>query len=510
MKFDSEIKSLGFCETVYDSTAEESVETEFNLPDYCPEIKRIVKCCLKTDITSVQKSDGRVNVQANACVRVIYIGDNDKTSAYEQVIPIQKTADSDKISSGCIIDVKANTDYVNCRATSPRRVEIKAMITFVYKATCKREETVLSSAVGSGIQSFNKEYVFTDLRALTQKAFNLTEVIELNSTKPVIGRIINSSAYVLINSKKIINNKMLLKGDCFIKIFYLSENECNVEFTEHSIPVSQIIEVDGITEDCDTTVDVGITACEASAKVDSSGETKLIDLNIRVSVKVFAFNNQNISLITDAYSTECDLKNNVKHLNVLSENCSFDNVFTNKIVLESIGVSVEKIIAVWCEDAKYGCALKNNSCAVNGNYQVNIIYRDSEKQTGIIQKPVDFEYIIDLKKPAESIVSYPSLQISACSCSMAGESKLELKTEMNISGKILSSEIVKYISEIELTEPKDETKENCALTIYFSDENEKVWDIAKKYKTTAEAIMQENELDSDLIESRRILLIPSV
>lgn len=508
MKFDTEMSTLGFCDTVFDSTAEETLETDFNLPDYCPEIKRIIRCSLKADINTVQKQEGKVTALADACVRLLYIGDNDKISSFEQSYPVQKIAESDKITQQCAVTVKVNTDYVNCRATSPRRVDIKAMMTFVFNAVCKREENVLSSVSGSGIQTLKKDFVFADLKVVSEKSFNLTEVIELNSTKPVISRILNSSAYIVVSSKKIINNKMLLKGDCYIKTYYVSENDCEIESSEHSIPISQIIEVEGINDTCDTNIDINITACEAAAKVDSSGETRLIDMNIRVSVKVFAYENKNISLLTDAFSTECEIKNNIKHINVISDNTDFENSFINKVVLESIGVSVEKIKAVWCEELKYSTNLKNNACVIGGTYQVNVIYIDSDKQTGIIRKPVDFEYKVDLKNPADSINSRSSLQLCACSCTATGESKLEIKTEMMISGKIFSTETVRYICDINLSDRAGEHSDKCALTIYFCEKNERVWDIAKKYKTTAEAILNENELDGDLISERKILLIP--
>ena len=216
-----ETKTLGFCETDFESTAEQSVEADISLPDYCPEIKRILKCTVTADILSVQCSEGKITAQGNAVVRVIYIGDNDKISAYEQICPVSKSAESEKVHMSNQASVKAVTDYVNCRAVSSRRIDIRAMMTFVFRSTRKREETVLSCAEGKGIQVLSGDYSFADLKTVTEKSFYLTEVIELSSDKPIIGRIINSSAYISINDKKIINNKMLIKGDCYIKIYYI-------------------------------------------------------------------------------------------------------------------------------------------------------------------------------------------------------------------------------------------------------------------------------------------------
>ncbi len=510
MKLSTETKTLGFCEVNYELTAEQSVETELILPDYCPEIKRILKCSVCADVISVQNSSGRVTAQANATVRLIYVGENDKTSAYEQSLPVQKTVDSDKLSSGCSVFVKAVTDYVNCRAINSRKVDVRAMMTFVFKSMKKREETVLTGAEDAGIMTLSQDYDFSDLKSVTEKSFNLSEVIEVDREKPVIGRIINTSAYIIIKEKKIINNKILLKGDSYIKIHYISENDSSICCAEHSIPVSQIVEVDGITDTCDAFLNVSITACEAIPKVDSKGETKLIDLSIRASAMILAFESVPVTLISDAYSTECMTRNSTRSIELLGKNTDFDSVFTNKVVLESIGVSVDCVHSVWCNDIKYNYTLKNNKCLFVGSYQVTIIFKESEKQQGIIQKPVDFEFSVDLKENCERITCHSWIQLMGCSCSVSGESKIELRTEMNASGMIFSSNIMKYVSEIELLENSFDDKDSCALTVYFCDKNEKVWNIAKKYRTTVDAIMSENALDSDIITEKKTLLIPSV
>ena len=509
MNFESNIKSLGFCETVFETATEQSVECEFTLPDYCPEIKRIIKCSLKANVTSVQKSEGKVNAQVNACVRIIYIGENNKISAYEQVQPVQKIFESDKIKNDSVVCVRVNTDYVNCRATSPRKVDIKAMLSFVFKMIRKGSESYLVSAEGCGIQTLEKDYTYCDLKAVCEKSFNLTEVAEIPSDKSAVARIIDSSAFISVSSTKIINNKMLLKGDCFIRICYLSDSDFNVETTEHSIPVSQIIDIDGISDTCETNLDINITACETFSKIDSSGENRFVDINIRASVIITAFENSDITLIKDMYSTSFITDSSSKYINVLSKNTDFNNTFTNKVTLESIGISVEKVCTVWCEDLKNTYSFNNGNCVIKGSYQVNILYYETEKQIGIIQKTVEFEYGVELKEEAENVVCYPSLQLGACSCALQGESRLELKTEIFMSGKVLSVKKVRCISSAQVSDEIDK-KDDCALTIYFSDSDEKVWDIAKKYKTSVSAVMQENELDSDIVENKRILLIPSV
>ena len=49
-----------------------------------------------------------------------------------------------------------------------------------------------------------------------------------------------------------------------------------------------------------------------------------------------------------------------------------------------------------------------------------------------------------------------------------------------------------------------------AIKLYFGVENEDVWDIAKRYSTDVNAVMEENEIAGEKLEKGGMLLIPIV
>ena len=53
-------------------------------------------------------------------------------------------------------------------------------------------------------------------------------------------------------------------------------------------------------------------------------------------------------------------------------------------------------------------------------------------------------------------------------------------------------------------------KENqSGITIYFSDEGEKLWDVAKRYRTTTDEIARINSIDENiLLKKNQKLIIP--
>lgn len=510
MNLNCETQKIGFCETVYESTAEQSLDADISLPDYCPEIQRILKCTVCPEITGVQNNSGRVTADANAVVRILYVGDNGKISGYEQNYPIQKFIESSKITSESAVNVKAKTDYVNCRAVNPRRIDIRAMMSFSFKAMKKRDEEILCSSDGAGIQTLTREYDFASLTGVCERAFNIGEVIELSGDKPAASQIVNISACAVSGETKIINNKALIKGECTVKIYYIGDESGSVESVEHSMPISQIAELDGINENCISALRLDVSSCEGVLKADSSGDMRLIDINARLSLFMASFAETPLTVITDAYSTEYEVRNTPKSMELLTFNSNFDTSFTNKVVLESIGVSVDNVIAVWCSDLRYSFAAKEDKCMISGTYQANIVYRDSENQAGVIQKPIDFDYSVKLKEKADRISCHGSVQISGCSCAVTGDSRLELKTELLLSGIVLSSSICKYVGSIELSGENDKREKPCALTIYFCEKGESLWNIARRYGTTVDAIMQENNIDCDVTENGGMMLIPGV
>ena len=510
MNFNTDRKRLGICENAFETTSEHSLEADLNLPDYCPEIQRILKCCVTPHITSVQNASSRITVQGNAEVKLIYVGDNGKIAAFEQNFPIQKFCENSNLSSDCAVTARINIDYVNCRAVNSRRVDVRAMLTFIFNAQKKREENILCCAEGAGVQTVEESCDFASLTGVCEKIFSLNEVIEIEKNRHPVLQIINVSSSAVATEIKVINNKALVRGECRVKIYYISENENAVENIEHSMPISQIIEMDGVDENSFSALKLSVCSSQALTKVDSSGDMKLIDISVNISANMTAFEEMKISFIKDTYSTDYEMQTVTKSFELLSKNDSFNTSFTNKVVLESIGVSVDCVICVWCSDLKYSFITKDRKCVLCGTYSANVIYRDSEGKIDIIQKTVDFEYNIKTREECERNICFGNVTITGCACNIAADSRLDFKTEIDISGIVLSSSIMKYISNINVSESSPKKSDSSALTVYFSEKGEKLWDIARRYNTTVQAIADENEIYDECIGEERMILIPRV
>ncbi|MCI8502101.1 MAG: LysM peptidoglycan-binding domain-containing protein, partial [Oscillospiraceae bacterium] len=46
--------------------------------------------------------------------------------------------------------------------------------------------------------------------------------------------------------------------------------------------------------------------------------------------------------------------------------------------------------------------------------------------------------------------------------------------------------------------------------LYFADEGDQIWDIAKRYHTSVGAILEENDLDTETMKQGGMILIPLI
>ena len=66
------------------------------------------------------------------------------------------------------------------------------------------------------------------------------------------------------------------------------------------------------------------------------------------------------------------------------------------------------------------------------------------------------------------------------------------------------------ITDIQCDTSEVKEKKYSVLTIYFPDDGEMLWNIARKFGTTVEAIKSENEINNCTVSEKCMLLIPGV
>lgn len=508
MDFNMEKQGVNRMEIVYEASAEQPVDCDVTLPDYCPDIMRILRCTITPGIATAGASGDRITAEGTAVVRVIYVSDSGKISCYEQTVPFSKSVNVSCLGEDVCVRAAASTQYCNCRAVNQRRADIHGCIAISFTVTAIKKQEILCGVNGAGVQLKKKSMKVSDMICRLEKMFVLNEVKELDEDSPAVLRILHTRACARVSEVKAITNKILLKGEVWGKITYCTE-EGQVCCVEHTMPISQIIEAEGIDENTNNCVHLDVCSFETVPKADSAGEMKLMDITARVTAFVTACCEKELETVCDAYSTEyeADCEKQMMSLETLSG--TFSDICLCRGTIEA-PEAVADITDVWCTGVTEKAFIVSGKVKISGSLSLCVLYQSADSQPCMAEKAIDYEYERDVSIQGANARCEPWVYPGECVASAAGSGKIEIKAEINISAEIYEVSEDRIISNITVDESKARQSTAAALTIYYSEEGESVWNIARRYNTTVEAVMNENNLDSETVGSRRMLLIPSV
>lgn len=284
---------------IFDGCAEQSVECDFLLPDYNPDIMRILRCFVMPVITSQNIENDKVVIDGYAKIKVLYLSENDKSlKTYENQFDFSKQIDLKVRVDMANMDVNIKTDYVNCRAVNQRRISISGALTICVKVFSSHKEELMSEASGDGVQVRRKKMSVSNMISMVNKDFIVNEDFELPQGKPSATNMIRCEAACVISDYKIIPNKIIVRGDVFIHALYSAENESStLECMDYSLPISQVIDAEGVDEDCVCNIKGKVAYSMVNAKADDAAENRVLSAEVCCNIVSKIYRNEDISAV---------------------------------------------------------------------------------------------------------------------------------------------------------------------------------------------------------------------
>ncbi len=490
-------------------SAQQNIETSITLPDYCGDIKKILRCTFRPGIANLSLSGEMISAVGKVDIRLIYVNDSDKIDCYESQLDLSVACTAKDLPENPVFTASAKTNYVNCRATSQRKISVEGNVAVLFKVYCRKENSLVLSARGKGVQCREKQVSYENLICRKEKVFDLGETAKVPQGKATVGKILNVSARATLQSKKAVADKLLIKGDLYTEILYLSENEeGKVDKLTHSMPISQIVDISGIDENSLCNVSLGVRQIAVQRKADSSSQGALLEIGAKCSAMVRCSSVVSVNVSDDCYSTGYDLQSDYSIQEFACPVYSADEQKTSVCVVE-MPSEISRVLQIWCSDLDYKMSAKGDAAKADCKASLCILYLDSKNTPCFAEKNADYEIKYKLKDSYENLRCESDLQIREIEWKITAKDKLELQIKTGINLTVMSCESIRALKDVKIL-GKKKISDDAALTLYFGCENEKLWDIAKKYNTTMEAIQNENAINGDVTEKDGMLLIPCV
>lgn len=175
-----------------------------------------------------------------------------------------------------------------------------------------------------------------------------------------------------------------------------------------------------------------------------------------------------------------------------------------KMTIELPEEAAGEILALWAQTED--CGMGEDGKELISKLTLHLIACDGEGT------PLYFERPLELRLPVllqEETLLDPVAQLEGISYVRSGE-KLEVTCEMRFTGRKCIGRSIGAVTEIMVDETRPNPERSAALTIFFGKKGESVWEIARQYNTSMEAVMEENALMDEVLEENRMLMIPMI
>lgn len=492
-------------ETVQDEFDEQPIDTAFVLPDYCPDIAAVLKCTVKPALLSRQQSGDRLVADGVSTVQVLYLDDERRcVRSCEFTVPFTGSFTLKHPGAESDTQVSVRPDYVNCRAVSPRRLDVHGAVTVHLIRTKEQDKEVISAFPAPTVFCKTETLCGTVLAASAEKSFTVSEVLELGENRAPAQALLRSEATVATEDCRVISGKVILKGELRTRHLYVTNAETgDTECVRHAIPFQQVLDVPQASEELLWDVLVEPTVCESNITQNQNGEGTLIGMTAKLQASVRGYRTEECCAATDAYSTECPLSLEKQPIEVSRLLAVNESVCTVNVSTELPSEGIRRIHDVRCEVTPTGVRTEAEHTYVDGHATVCMLACDADGVMGY------FERTVDVSLPFDEVCDHTVATVCACETEYRqnGE-RLELKLRITVKRRCYQNSRCLCVTEAALDESAAYAKQKAAVKIYYADKGERLWDIARRCRTGVERICTENGISGDELLQNTMLLIP--
>jgi len=477
--------------------------TENIIPDYCPDIARIIDTTACLFVRKYERVDDRIIVHGTTRINVLYMADSGGVKCFEFSLPLEKTLDYRMDNSCTAFSLSAVIGDLEVRTLNPRKLLTRIAVTFTINTYSSKDFslcTTIPELEKYGIQTLHEQKTLTYIKSLCKHDFVFSEEIVLSAAKEPIQEILRCRESLRLEESKVLGSKVMLKGTVVAEILYLSEKGSIQQITAE-LPFSQIL--DGCADDfgqLSAQTDLWLSGAECYT---TGEEGKVISVKLFIGAFVAIFESREIDCICDLYSISHRLEPTLAEIELSAQSSVMPHEISIKESLE-IGTEVTAILAVEVLAGNMSTITEEKKTTLHLSCTVKLLYISDNGVPYCAQRRCE----VNSELPAGFSLRTTSLQAKKITAIPTGNG---VDVRFLLSGVLESLEknTGNYLASLQVFEVDPVEKKDPSLVLRRMQSGESLWSISKAYCTTADEILSANECsDEGQLRAGKMLLIP--
>ena len=470
-----------------------TIEGDMIVPDVKPDILNTIDTVGNVCIYKKEVLDGKVRFDGSISLNVIYLADSetDITRGLTTSLDFTQIIDVDNCRAGMELRNNIKIKDIECKVLNGRKINTKVVLEIDIYIYSNEEVNILKQINNiEGVQTLNSNIQINNLVGSGNCRASAKDTIVLDE-EDNLAEILKVEVNLVNSEMKVSYNKVLLKADAIIKIMYLTENG-DIKIVSSNIPVMGFIDMPNVSED-------NILNCQYEIKnilVKPNSEQKnSIYIEIEFEICSDASDSIEIETIQDMYCPNANLKFKQKEVNTITNKQINKSICNIKERISIPEISNNKIYDVEISPYINNVNVLNGRIVYEGDLKLNFIF-SSNNNTGIDTKrySLPFTYNIDNENINQNKTINTDVNCIDDEFVITSDGMIECKMNLEFRTEMYENARINIIDEIKMTE--EDSNSNPSMVVYIVKEGDTLWNIAKKYRTTMQDIININNLDN--------------
>lgn len=508
MQLTTSKETLNINQVIGQKTDTMIIEEDFVVPDIKPDILNTINTSGTICIYKKEVMDGKIKIDGCVNVYIIYLsdGENSNIRSLNNTINFSQVVDfNENVKAGMTLESKITLKSIECKVLNGRKVNVRAIIDLDLKVISNEEIEFVKGI--DDIKDLQLQDCNINLNSLIGNGLTRVyakDTIVIDSADNLI-EIMKADINIINQETKVSYNKILVKADAFVKIMYLTEDN-RICTAKSLIPVMGFIDMPDIKDE--DLSDVRFEIKNIVVKPNSIEEHSIY-VEIELEVNASASQSKQMDIIQDLYSPSMNLSYKQKKIKAIGEKCIRKEICSirDNQFIEEIGN--KKIYDVEVIPNILNKNVSNGKIVYEGEIELKFLF-DSDNLSKIANKSINipFNYTVESDKINNLSEVETNIKIITQDFTVTSDSSIDIKVDIEFMINIVNNRSIQVIEEVE----SDETRSlnNTSLIIYFVKQGDTLWNIAKRFSSTVEAIAQINDIeDENKLNIGQQLFIPN-
>ena len=486
---------------ICDKTVTSEVAGDFSLPDYQPEIKRLLRVSATVQPPTHYVGGGSAEFAGTVDFCMIYAGSDGKmycfpsSSDYVFRVPLEASPDFD-LNDGLMCYALCEPESVISRVIGPRRMSVKCRLKARVRACGsyllqeKRRGTL--AAVGGEERLWHE--VETAVSAYAQgEPFVVSDevVLEKEDGQSDDWRIVSGDAQVMVGEAVCGNGRVNCRGEVVLKLMLQREDEGHEPVSVwRKLPFDHEMKMDGAAVGGEAAVDGCCT------ELNLSMEDGRVLCEAEVVLEARCQRAQTLSYTADWYATGCESSCGFSEVTVpRALRCINGNVTQSESKpIEELGPGTDvRVVDVAGQATAEAVTQDRGRYVISGNCRYTLILAspDGEMSTKEVEMP--WRYVVDGAPSGEVPLHYEGqARVLSARARMDGK-RLAIDAELGVCTRLWTEETVSVATALTVQEPVERLAGEMILC--YPSREDTLWSVGKRYGCAIDRLVVKNHLN---------------